>query len=134
MFKTVIRPGFSDTDALGHINNTRLPVWFENAREPVFRLFTPTMDLENWPLILAHLSVDFTGQMYFDKDVIITTEIAKLGNSSLTVKQSAWQDNSCVAVGHAVMVHFSYKTNSSSHIPDDIRAELEKHMVMETKD
>ena len=134
MFKIVIRPGFSDTDALGHINNTRIPVWMENAREPIFRLFTPTMDLKNWPLILAHLSIDFTGQIYFDQDVTITTEIAKLGNSSLTLKQTIWQDNACVAVGHAVMVHFSYKTNSSSPIPDDIRAELEKHRVVETED
>ena len=134
MFKTVIRPGFSDTDALGHINNTRLPVWFENAREPLFRLFTPNMDLENWPLIVAHMSVDFTGQMYFDKDVTVTTELAKIGNSSMTVKQCAWQDDSCVAIGHTVMVHFSYKTNSSSPIPDDIRAELEQHLVDDVED
>ena len=91
VFKLDIQPGFSDTDALGHINNTRLPVWFENAREPIFRIFTPNLDLHNWPLILAHLSVDFTGQIYFDKPVTITTEIEKIGSSSLTLRQCAWQ-------------------------------------------
>jgi acyl-CoA thioester hydrolase len=134
MFEMAFRPGFSETDALGHINNTHLPVWFENAREPIFRLFTPDLDLTNWPLILAHMSVDFIGQIYFEKQVKITTEIAKLGNSSLTIKQSVWQDDCCVAVGLAVMVHFNYETNRSSPIPADVRVQLEKHLIQEVED
>ena len=129
MFKIEIQPGFSDTDALGHINNTRLPVWFENAREPIFRIFTPDLDLHNWPLILAHLSVDFTGQIYFDKTVVITTEIEKIGNSSLTLRQCAWQDEQCVAASSAVMVQFDYKTNRSKPISDDIRKQLNEHLI-----
>lgn len=129
MFQEKINPGFSDTDALGHINNTKLPVWFENAREPVFRIFTPTLDLKNWPLILAHLSIDFTGQIYFGKDVTVTTEIEKLGNSSLTLRQCAWQDEQCVAACTAVMVHFDYRSNKSKSIPEDIRAVLEEHLI-----
>lgn len=42
MFTRTIEPAFYDTDALGHINNTRLPAWFELARNDLFRLFTPT--------------------------------------------------------------------------------------------
>ena len=129
MFEMIINPGFSDTDALGHINNTRLPVWFENAREPVFRIFTPEIDLENWPLILAHLAIDFTGQIYFGKQVKITTEIEKVGNSSLTLRQCAWQDDACVAVSSAVMVHFDYHSNGSRRIPDAIRHQLERHLI-----
>ena len=32
MFHYETEPRFSDTDALGHINNTVYPVWFEQAR------------------------------------------------------------------------------------------------------
>jgi acyl-CoA thioester hydrolase len=129
MFKLQIQPGFSDTDALGHINNTRLPVWFENAREPIFRLFTPNLDLKNWPLILAHLSIDFTGQIFFDSPVMITTEIEKIGNSSLTLRQCAWQNEQGVATCSAVMVHFDYKTNRSKAISDELREQLSAHMI-----
>ncbi len=48
MFTETIQPRFSDTDALGHINNTMLPVWFEGARDPVFRLFSPDLTLSDW--------------------------------------------------------------------------------------
>lgn len=129
MFETKLQPAFSDTDALGHINNTRLPVWFENAREPIFRLFSPTLDLDNWPLILAHLSIDFTGQIFFDQAVTITTEVEKIGNSSLTLRQCAWQADQCVASCSAVLVHFDYATNHSKSIPGDIRQMLAKHLI-----
>jgi len=53
MFSELITPRFSDTDALGHINNTMVPIWFEGARDPVFKLFMPELDPNNWQLILA---------------------------------------------------------------------------------
>ena len=129
MFEAIIEPGFSDTDALGHINNTRLPVWFENAREPIFRIFTPELDLQKWPLIVAHLAIDFTGQIYFGKAVKITTEVEKIGNSSLTLRQCAWQADNCVAKSSAVMVHFDYVKNSSKQIPEEIRQTLKQHLI-----
>ena len=75
------------------------------------------------------LCVDGIGEQ-----VKITTEIAKLRNSSLTIKQSDWQDDCSVAVGLAVMVHFNYETNRSSPIPADVRVELEKHLIQEVED
>ncbi len=48
MFTHKFSPSFTDTDALGHINNTRLPVWFERARNDLFRLFTPDLDPKKW--------------------------------------------------------------------------------------
>jgi len=129
MFQMEIQPAFSDTDALGHINNTRLPVWFEHAREPVFRIFTPVLDLENWPLILAHLSVDFTGQLYYAKTVLITTEIEKIGNSSITLRQCAWQSEKCAVTSTAVLVYFDYTSNSSARIPENIRNKLSAHLI-----
>ena len=129
MFNYSITPGFSDTDALGHINNTRLPVWFENARDPIFKLFTPSLDLKNWPLILARISVDFKEQMFLDHLVEIKTYISKIGNASFVTTQEAWQDGRCTAKGEATMVHFDYQSKRSVAIPDDIRAILEQHLI-----
>ena len=58
MFSEKMMPHFSDTDALGHINNTKPPVWFEGGREPVFKLFIPDLDLKNWQLIIAKIEED----------------------------------------------------------------------------
>ncbi|MCJ8299448.1 MAG: hypothetical protein MJK13_11020 [Pseudomonadales bacterium] len=53
MFTNTISPRFLETDALGHINNTVLPMWFEASRDPVFKIFSPELDVNNWKLILA---------------------------------------------------------------------------------
>lgn len=36
---TVITPRFSETDMLGHISNTAMPVWLEGAREGFFAVY-----------------------------------------------------------------------------------------------
>ena len=40
MFIEKVMPRFSETDVLGHINNTALPIWFEAARTPFLNFYT----------------------------------------------------------------------------------------------
>ncbi|MCP3674972.1 MAG: acyl-CoA thioesterase [Gammaproteobacteria bacterium] len=127
MFSYTVMPGFSDSDALGHINNTRLPVWFENARDPIFKIFTPEYNLKVWPLILARITVDFQQQIYLDAEIEVKTTMMKIGNSSFTIKQQAWQNGQCAATGEATMVHFDYQTKKTIRISDEIREQLEQH-------
>lgn len=129
MFHLELEPRFSDTDALGHISNTSLPVWFEQARTPVFRIFHPTLEAETWPLIIARLEIDLLAQSYWHIPVEIKTGIGKIGNSSFHVVQEAWQGDKQIARGVAVLIHFDYETEKALPIPDDIRARLTEHVV-----
>jgi len=128
MFSEIIKPRFSDTDALGHINNTMVPIWFEGARDPVFKIFTPTLDLTAWPLILAKIEVNFEAQIFYGHDIEIRTYVGRLGGSSFDVYQELWQQDKRVASGKAVMVNFDYKSQSSAAIPNDIRTQLNQHL------
>tara|TARA_R110002167_G_scaffold52073_4_gene150738 strand:- start:459 stop:854 length:396 start_codon:yes stop_codon:yes gene_type:complete len=129
MFSLIVGPRFSETDALGHINNTVLPVWFEQARTPIFEIFTPTLAVEKWELILAKIDVSFLKQIFYGKDVEVKTYVQSVGNSSFIVYHEAWQENVKVAEGTAVMVHFDHGTQKSKPIPRDIRLVLDKHKV-----
>ncbi len=122
-------PMITDTDAMGHITHTRLPVWFANARTPVFRFFSPELDLDNWPLILAGISVEFKAQIYHDIEMEIKTSVSKIGNSSFSVLHEAWQEGKCVATGEATMVHFDYKSQKTCRISDEIRDKLTQHLI-----
>lgn len=115
---------FYETDALRHVNNTVVPQWFETAREPVFKVFTPELDLANWPLILASFTVDFVAQIHYGHDVIVTTGIERIGNSSFVVYQELHQQNTLVAKGSTTLVHFDYQTQRSALISDEQRAQL----------
>lgn len=118
---------FYETDALAHVSNTALVGWFEAAREPIFRMFTPELDLQNWPLILASYKVDFLAQIYYGKAVTVHTYISRLGKSSFDVYQQLWQDGKHCATGVTTMVHFDYTSQRSAPISDAVKAELMKH-------
>lgn len=127
MFSELITPRFSDTDALGHINNTMVPIWFEGARDPVFKLFMPELDPNNWQLILAKVTVEYHAQFFYGKEIEIKTFISRVGGSSFDVYQELWQNNKKCASGTAVMVHFCYQEQASKKIPENIRTVMLQH-------
>ena len=129
MWKTKVTPVFGDLDGLRHINNCKLPVWFEGGRTPMYRLFHPNLDFDNWQLIIAKISVEYVAQMRLGADVEIRTFVKKIGRSSFTAFQEAWQDGTLCAKGEAVVVHYDFVNLKSLPIPGAIRAELDKHAV-----
>ena len=124
-----LEPRFSETDALGHINNTVLPVWFEQARTPIFKIFTPSLAIDQWELILAKIDVSFLKQIFYGIDVEVRTFIQSVGNSSFVVYHEAWQENLKVAEGTAVMVHFDHLTQKPKSLPEDIKLNLKQHLI-----
>lgn len=131
MFIEKISPRVNETDALGHINNTVVPAWFEKGREPLFQLFCPDLDVRKMPLIIGRIEVDFLAELHYglNLDVEIRTSIQKIGNSSMHILQEAWQSGHCCARGIAVMIHFQHATKKSITIPSEIRAQLEQHLA-----
>ena len=116
MIKESIKPRFCETDGLGHINNTVVAQWFEGARDPVFKWFTPDLNLSNWKLILAKTTVEFHAELQYGAEVELKTYISRIGNSSFDVYQEAWKDDKKCASGTAVMVHFDHKNKKSQKI------------------
>ncbi|RDV25538.1 acyl-CoA thioesterase [Alteromonas aestuariivivens] len=119
---------FYETDALRHVSNTVLVGWFESAREPIFRIFNPTLALDNWPLILASYQVDFHAQIFYGQPVTVKTFISRIGNRAFDVYQEVWQNQNKCASGTTTMVHFDYISQSAVPIPDEIRSALDVYL------
>lgn len=126
MVKLKIFPRFNDTDALGHINNASFASWFEEARRPLFEVFVPDLDPKKWNLIIARVEIDYLSQASFSKEVEINTWLEKIGNSSMIVRQDAFQEGVMIARGKSVMVSFDYSEQKSSPIPDSVKKVLEE--------
>lgn len=127
MFTNTVTPAFYDTDGLGHINNTRVPQWFEGARNDLFRIFTPDLDMKKWQLIMARIEVDFVGELFYGRDVEIRTYVCKIGNSSFTVYQEAWQDDKVGAKGKSFMVRYDFANGRAQSLTDEQKAMLKVH-------
>ena len=128
-FETTFDVRFCETDALGHVGNTVLVQWFEAARDPIFSFFTPELDINNWPLILASYKVDFHQQLYYGKPVTIKTYISRIGGSSFDVHQQVWQNEQHCATGLTTLVHFDFATQRSAPISDAVKADMARHLL-----
>jgi len=122
-------PRFSETDVLGHINNTVLPVWFEAARAPIFRFFTPDLNPHDWKLIIANVEVSFVGELFYGAEVTINSSIEKIGNSSFVVRQEAYQNERCCAVGKTVMVRYDFSEKSKKALSESEQQALSNHLT-----
>lgn len=129
MFSLSINPRFCDTDALGHINNTVLPVWFLEGRESILRIFNPSLSTDEVSLVLVKLELEYLEEMFFGKKVEIRTYVLRIGTSSVLVGQEAWQDGKLCATGSATMVNFDKHSRKSVPIPADIRKKLSEHLL-----
>ncbi|MBV7317229.1 thioesterase family protein [Shewanella sp. NIFS-20-20] len=128
-FSLELNPRFNETDALGHINNTVIPGWFEAGRTPVFAMFNPTLNLAQWNLIVAGYTIAFKAPTYYGTPVSITTEVSKIGNSSFELRQRCWQQGKLTAEAHTSLVHYNYQDERSEPIPSSVRALLTEHLI-----
>jgi acyl-CoA thioester hydrolase len=133
MYKKIIEPRVSETDGVGHINNTTVPIWFEAARNEIFKLFTPDSAFENWKMIILNMNVDYLKQIYFGRDVVVYTWVKRIGNSSLQLYEEIHQDTGICAKGTVTYVNFNLKTQKTEPISDEIRQELELHYIQRDK-
>ncbi|MDR3334648.1 MAG: acyl-CoA thioesterase [Treponema sp.] len=132
MFTITVTPRFGDADGLGHINNTVLAVWFELARNPVFRIFAPDLSYQDWPLIMAHSDYDFLGELFLQYDVEIRTFISRIGTKSFTIYHEARQQGRLCVTGSTVIVHYDFQVKQSTPIPEDKRKLLEAHLQVDS--
>lgn len=131
MFKINITPNIGDTDALRHININIVPIWFETGRTELYNIFNPTHELtyKKWNLSLIHMDFNFIKQLYFGYDVEIRTYLIKIGKSSITIQQEAWQNGILRVTGKSIMLCYDYIKQENKYIPENIRNQLKKHLI-----
>ncbi|WP_077595959.1 acyl-CoA thioesterase [Oceanobacillus kimchii] len=127
MYTTIIEPRVSETDALGHINNTTIPIWLEASRNPMFKLFMPDLSFNEWKLIIVNTNTNFKKEIFFGENVQIHTLINKIGNSSFQLYEEIWQNEQLCVESNVTYVNYNLKDKVTEQIPDNIRVELKKH-------
>lgn len=130
MFECTIDVSSRDTDSLGHVNNTSIPLWFETARNPFYKIFNPDLKLDpkTWNLIMVHTEFDYIDQIFYGKKVIIKTYVYHIGNTSCTTYQEVWQEDKLKSTGKATLVYFDFNKQEKVQITDDLKQKLEKHL------
>jgi len=109
---------FGDTDALGHVNNAVYASYAELGRIH----YIAQLGLPATGFILARLAMDFRRQVKLGERCWITTEMARVGNTSMTMRQVMYAEGEVACEYEAVVVWFDYETNRPVPIPPEQRA------------
>jgi acyl-CoA thioester hydrolase len=127
LFALTIQPRVSETDGVGHINNTCVPIWFEAGREKIFKIFNPDLSFKDWRCVVVNLNVDFVKEIFYGYEVEVKTWIKHIGNSSFIVEEELYQNGQLCSKGTATYVNFNQKSRKAEPIPSSIREELLSH-------
>ncbi|TWI59265.1 acyl-CoA thioesterase [Halalkalibacter nanhaiisediminis] len=134
MFETVIEPRVCETDGVGHINNTTIPIWFESGRQGIFRIFNPDLSFKDWRCVIIKMNVEYIAQLYYGQPVKIRTWISRIGNSSFEVYEEMEQEGQICAKGNSTYVNFNRHTQRSESISAPIKNKLQEHFYEEPKE
>lgn len=111
--ETLLIPRFSDTDAMGHINNTAVTQWLEAGRMDFYMNHLKT----STPKVLRRIEVDYDQEMSFRAEAVIRTGAERLSNRTITLRQEIWQVGQCCVRAQIVECYFDPKTRAAVEMP-----------------
>lgn len=133
MLTSTVRPRIDDLRPMGHIHNTVLPAWFQEARQPLLAKFrTIDGDQSELPLMIKEYTVTFHRELFLTPDVTVDIAVERVGNSSFVLHEVARQDDEVAAESRVVYIHVG-ADHSPAPIPETMRSYLAQHMSPHVK-
>jgi acyl-CoA thioester hydrolase len=128
--RTPIQVRFRDTDAFGHVNNAVFLTYIELARvRYLIDVLQPEVPFPQMPLILARVELDFRSPIMFGENVEVTTQVDRIGRSSIDMSHgiTAGADHRLVGEAQSVLVTYDYAAARPMPVPDEWRARIAAH-------
>lgn len=125
-----IKVRFSETDALGHINNANYFTYMEEARISFLKELEIDIENAHFVFILASTSCDFISQGYYGDTLNVETHIIRIGNKSVTLGSHLFEKESerLIARGQATIVYFDVDKQISVEVDDSFKEKLKVHL------
>ena len=128
MFKKSITPKLSDINGARHVGYNVICGWLEVGFVDVLLMFGESPGTEP-NVAMVNLTTDFLEEIFFGKNVEITTRVAKLGNSSIVLHHEMHQDKKLCISATTTFVCFDYNKKKSLAIPPKVSKKIRKHLI-----
>jgi acyl-CoA thioester hydrolase len=116
---------FGDLDTNMHVNNVMMGRFFEESRVHVHFVAGVPHILHQVGMhnLIARVAIDYVREARYRKPLHVRLRVAKIGTTSATYEQAAWQGDDCVALAEVIAVCRS--ADGAAAWPDEARAALE---------
>ena len=124
--RTPIQMRYSDTDAMGHLNNAIYVQYLETSRMIMLRDTCP----EELRTVIARVELDYRHEIKLGQEVVVESVIERVGRSSWTVASRMLADGRVSAVARSVEVHVDDQLRPAP-LPGRVRAAFEQLLAGE---
>lgn len=127
---TPIQKRFSDVDSFMHVNNIWQQSYFDLAKTEFYQKVLGILGVfDKLRIITASTHTDYIGQVRLTDDIVVTTDVSRLGNKSMTLHQRIMSGDRCLTESSSVMVAFDFETQQTVALPDAWRQSLAEYLV-----
>ncbi len=134
VFSTTHRLRFNDTDRLGHVNNAVFAVMLEQGRSELAVAAGLPMESDSQALVIVRLELDFLREMAWPGDVLIETEVSRLGGKSCQFRQRLVSGGELCARAVTVLVVMDRMTRKAVPLTPVWRDALGRWLVREASE
>ena len=79
-------------------------------------------------IITASTHTDYWGQVRLTDDIVVSTDVSRIGNKSMTLHQRIMCGDKCLTESSSVMVAFDFELQQTVTIPEDWRVKLSEYL------
>lgn len=116
------RVRFADLDAIGHVNNNAIGVYFEQGR---VQLLNESFDaVVPWTVVVARTVTEFKAELLYPATVRVGLRVLRFGTTSMTLGCAIFHGDCLIATQEAVSVIVDRATHRPVPVPDALRARL----------
>ena len=137
-YRHAIEVRFSDTDAMGHVNNAVYLTYFELARAGYYQAVTgrvfETLAETDRSMIMAHARVEYRAPVFFGETVVVACRVAWVSRSSFSLEyRLVASDDSprgpgrLVADAETIQVAYDYASGRATRLDPHLVRALEAY-------
>ena len=127
---TPVQKRFSDVDSFMHVNNIWQQSYFDMGKTDFYtKVLGITGVFDKLRIITASTHTDYFGQVRLTDDIVVVTDVSRLGNKSMTLHQRIMCGERCLTESSSVMVAFDFETQQTVSMPDEWRRKLEEYLI-----
>ena len=127
---TPVQKRFSDVDSFMHVNNIWQQSYFDMGKTEFYtQALGVTGVFDKLRIITASTHTDYLGQVRLTDDIVVVTDVSRIGTKSMTLHQRIMSGDKCLTESSSVMVAFDFELQQTVPIPEDWRLKLEEYLI-----
>ena len=135
MAKQIITPvqkRFSDVDSFLHVNNIWQQSYFDMGKTDFYvKVLGVAGVFDRLRIITASPQTDYYGQVRLHDDIVVVTDVSRIGTKSMTLHQRIMHGDKCLTESSSVMVAFDFELQQTVEMPEEWKQKLSDYLITE---